>query len=464
MSQNPMDPNKTVIGGGPGTFADPNRTVAMGGVPAAGNVTVAIPAQTQEALAVSVIAGRTVTMANGPAREQFVLEIMATPDDGLPGVSMGGARTALNVCLVIDRSGSMEGAPLMAVKEACRQFIDLLTPNDFLSIVVFDTTVDTLMNPQPVTDREAIKRGLDQIQAGNTTNLYGAVQMGAALAQERGSAGRATRILVLTDGDPTEGVKDYGALVELAGQVKAQGVGATFLGFGPDYNEELLAGMAKRAGGNYVYIAQASQVTDVFRSELSKLLSVAATNLKLELKASRWVRLREAAGFKVDSDARDVTLDLADLERGATLRQGFDLEFTNHPLGHYRVMGGALSYDDTRSGVRRTVPVDFTIEFSGDMTRANAPVDPRVESAMQISAASRVVERTIMGLKTQAITLAGAMQDLQKTQALLVSQGKVAEAQEVTLAMQAIQKGDVGGAEKTLMGTVINLDQGKSGS
>jgi len=29
------------------------------------------------------------------------------------------------------------------------------------------------------------------------------------------------------------------------------------------------------------------------------------------------------------------------------------------------------------------------------------------------------------------------------------------------MAMQAIRKGDVGAAEKTLMGTVVNLDQGK---
>ncbi|MDI9641355.1 hypothetical protein QM565_37350 [Geitlerinema splendidum] len=54
------------------------------------------------------------------------------------------------------------------------------------------------------------------------------------------------------------------------------------------------------------------------------------------------------------------------------------------------------------------------------------------------------------------------MADLQKTQALLLSQGKNQEAREVTLAMQAIQSGDIGGAEKTLMGTMVHLDQGKS--
>jgi Ca-activated chloride channel family protein len=51
--------------------------------------------------------------------------------------------------------------------------------------------------------------------------------------------------------------------------------------------------------------------------------------------------------------------------------------------------------------------------------------------------------------------------ELQKTQALLLQDGRTAEAQEVTLAMRALQSGDQGQAEKTLMGAVVNLDQGK---
>ena len=138
----------------------------------------------------------------------------------------------------------------------------------------------------------------------------------------------------------------------------------------------------------------------------------------------------------------------------------FDFDFNNHPLGHYRVCGGTLTYTDG-GGATRTETIDFVMEFTADAARYGAPVDPRVASAAEVSAASRVVEKTIMGLKTQAITTAVALADLQKTQALLLSQGRTGEAQEVTIAMQAIQRGDTGGAEKTLMGTMVNLDQGK---
>jgi len=152
---------------------------------------------------------------------------------------------------------------------------------------------------------------------------------------------------------------------------------------------------------------------------------------------------------------------MADMERGSTIQQVIDLEFANHPLGHYRVAGGRLTYDDAVSGQNESVNVDLVMEFSSDAAAYSAPVDPRVDQAAQIQVASRAVEKTIMGLKTQQISAMGAVQELQKTQALLLSQGRTQDAQEVTMALRALQSGDSGAAEKTLMGTMVNLDQGK---
>lgn len=436
--------------------ADPNRTQAMSAPPM-------MPVSAPTPVQVSVIPGRAATMANGPAREAFLLELMAGEGGAaLPGMSTSGPRAPLNLCLVIDRSGSMEGAPLQYAKEACSFVVDMLGAQDVLSIIAFDETVDVLMNPQNVTDKARIKQGIQQLKPGYTTDLYSGVQKAAGLILERKAAGRTTRMVVLTDGEPTAGIVGFPELTELAGQLKQQGITCTFLGFGPEYNEELLAGMAKRATGNYYYIPQPQLIPEIFGRELNKLLSTAATNLRLTVKTARWVSLKAATGHVITPGAPEVTLDLSDLERGSTLRQGFEVEFPNHPMGHYRVMSGKLHYDDTATGASHTVDVDFVMEFTAEAARYSVPMDPRVEGAMELSAASRVVERTILGLKTQQISVAAAMADLQKTQALLVQQGRGAEAQEVTMAMQAIGRGDVGGAEKTLMGTVVNLDQGKT--
>jgi Ca-activated chloride channel homolog len=453
-----LDPNRTMLTGAPGLGADPLRTQAMGAFDPL--KTSAMQAQPSgPGLRAEIIAGRDCAMANGPAREQYLVEFIAA-GGGPVGTMGGGARTPLNLCLVIDRSGSMEGPPLDYCKQACAHVVDLLAPDDVLSIVTFEETVDVLMPPQRVTNRQAIKDGIQRIMPGNTTNLYDGLLLGAQQVMSLSDPGRASRIVVLTDGDPTAGIKDHHALVAHAGEIKQRGITCTFLGFGPDYNEELLASMAKRAGGNYYYIAQPHLIPEVFRTELEKLMTVVARNLQLNVKLSRWVNMRSPQV----ATGGEVNVSLADLERGTTLQQIFDFDFTNHPLGHYRVAAGRLTYDDTLTGKTETIDLDFIIEFTADSARYSAQQNPRVAQASQIQAASRVVEKTIMGLKTGMITSMGAIQELQKTQMLLTKEGKIAEAQEVTMALRAIQSGDVGGAEKTLMGTMLNLDQGKKQS
>ena len=471
-----MDPNKTQIGlppatdpnrtraipGGAMPVADPNRTQAMTGGfdPLKTTAFSAVPAG--KALAVSVVPGREAAMANGPAREQFLIELTAAAiAEGVGvggGTGFGGAgRTAINLCLVIDRSGSMEGMPLEYVKQACGYVVDMLTPNDVLSIVTFEETVDVLMAPQRVTNKQPIKDGLARLMVGNTTNLYDGVSVALQQVLAGTEGNRATRMVVLTDGDPTSGIKDFPSLTNLAGDIKAKGISVTFLGFGPDYNEELLAGMAKRAGGTYRYIDRPETIPDVFRGELDRLMTTVARNLQLTLKPSRWVNLRAPS----PSTGTEVSLALADIERGATITQVVDLEFPNHPQGWYRVAGGKVTYDDLLQGTPQSVDVDIIMEFTGDAARYSGAQDPRVNGAAQVALASKAVERTVMGLKTGQLTAMGAMQELQKTQMLLVSEGRTSEAQEVTMALRAIQSGDAGSAEKTLMGTMLNLDQGK---
>ena len=448
-----FDPNKTVVGGpvdnrtqamSAPPVGDPNRTTAWAPV---------------DPVTVSVTPSRVATMANGPAREQFLIEVAAA-GDGIPGVQ-SGVRTPLNLCLVLDRSGSMEGPPLEYAKQAAQYVVDLLSPNDVLSIVVFDETVDVLMPPQKVTDKQAIKNGVAQIQPGYTTNISDAMTLAAQQLKLQDDMSRATRMVFLTDGEPTAGIKDFQPLVTHAGDIKARGITCTFLGFGPEYNEELLASMAKKTGGNYYYISQPQLIPEVFRTELEKLITVAAMNVRLSLRLSRWVSLRGGTGIGLVSDDASVSMELADLERGAVLQQVLDFDFDNHPLGHYVVATGKLSYEDASSGTTKVVPLDLVIEFTADSLRYSVAPDPRVASAHQVSAASRVVEKTIMGLKTMQISPAQAMAELQKTQMLLLADGRTADAQEVTMAMNALKSGDVGGAEKTLMGTMLHLDQGK---
>jgi hypothetical protein len=65
----------------------------------------------------------------------------------------------------------------------------------------------------------------------------------------------------------------------------------------------------------------------------------------------------------------------------------------------------------------------------------------------------------MMGMRTQQLTAGGAMQELQRTKTILMQSGRTQQAQEVGEAIDALQRG--GEVEKTLIGTIYHLDQGK---
>src|SRR5689334_11340466 len=312
MGQNPVQPagvqptmiaTRTQMGVGapPGAgrtqmSGDPLRTV-MGA-----------PAQTIE---VECISGNRYAMSTEVTREHALVVIKAS------GQQLG-RRAPINVCLCIDRSGSMEGEPLEYAKRACEYVVDMLEPNDILSIITFEEQVDVLMPARRVVNKALVKEHIRRLEAGNTTNLYdglmaGCMQIAAVQAQ---TPGYVNRVLLLTDGEPTAGLKDFNSIVQQVAEQKARGISVTALGFGSEYNEELMAGIARRSGGNYYYIQRPDLLPEVFRRELESLMTIVAKNVRVRFVLSRWVQLRQVYGMQPSFQPRTVEVAVPDVERG----------------------------------------------------------------------------------------------------------------------------------------------------
>ena len=90
-------------------------------------------------------------------------------------------RRPMNISVVLDRSGSMGDARKMEyAKEAVLRLIDGLTSDDFLSIVVYDDVIETLLPVQRVRDRERIRRLVQEVYPRGSTNLGGGMIEGFA--------------------------------------------------------------------------------------------------------------------------------------------------------------------------------------------------------------------------------------------------------------------------------------------
>jgi len=432
----------TQLSGFGGGGMDPARTVALGGGGMA------------QGLALDVISGNQYAHAGRSSADHALIQLTAS---GM----VAGRRSPLNLCLVIDRSGSMEGEPLEYVKRACGHVVDLLDQNDILSIVTFEERVDVVMPARRVMNKGLIKEHLNRIQPGNTTNIYDGIVAGASQVASVRSEGYINRVVVLTDGEPTAGVKDYSSIVGCAAEQRTRGITTTALGFGPEYNEELLAGLARRGGGNYHYIARPELIPEVFRTELEQLLTITAKNVRLRMILGKWVEARQVYGQQPVHGPRTVEIQVPDLERGATLSTLVELELGRRPAGTYRVARVEALYDDCTTGAfNQRVEGDLVFNFVTDPSLVARGVNGTVQRELEVARAGRSLERTMMGIKTHQLSAAMAVQDLQRTQMLLAQAGRSDEAAEVTQAIQGLRSGS-GDVEKTLIGTIIDIDLGK---
>lgn len=193
------------------------------------------------------------------------------------------ARTPLNLALVLDRSGSMGGGKLEAVKRAARDLVLRLHPDDRVSVVAFDDEVRTVARAGTGPEQAGLVAALMALQPGGSTNLSGGWLQGRALVQEHWAEEGVNRVILLTDGLANQGITDPATLRRLCGQALECRVGTTTVGVGAGFDENLLAEMAEAGGGASYYIERLDQAAGVFDEELEGLLSIAAQNLSVRL-------------------------------------------------------------------------------------------------------------------------------------------------------------------------------------
>lgn len=170
-------------------------------------------------------------------------------------------RKPLRVALVIDRSGSMGGQKLAITRAAVAQFIRSLNPDDQVAVVTYDDNVDLMTGL--VAPSEELARRVERIESGGSTNLYGGWVMGAKLVGPGG------RVILLSDGLANVGrYTDARNLAHHAGiSYEKFGVTTTTVGVGRDYDEALMAGMARHGGGAHYFAHEAHAITDAFDQE-----------------------------------------------------------------------------------------------------------------------------------------------------------------------------------------------------
>ncbi|MEH2349442.1 MAG: VWA domain-containing protein [Nostoc sp.] len=266
-------------------------------------------------------------------------------------------RRNLNLSLVIDRSGSMAGAPLHHALKAAESVVDQLEPDDILSVVVYDDEIDSVVPPQAVTNKATLKNSIRKVRAGGITNLSGGWLKGCEHVKTRLDPQKINRVLLLTDGHANMGIQDPKLLTATSAQKAEEGITTTTLGFAQGFNEDLLIGMARAATGNFYFIQSIDDATEVFSIELDSLRAVVGQNLKVTLELADGVSLADTLSLaKVSqNDAGQAVITLGELYEGEDKLLGLSLAISSAQVGELPVMKLHYSADVVQNDLIQSV-------------------------------------------------------------------------------------------------------------
>jgi Ca-activated chloride channel homolog len=234
----------------------------------------------------------------------------------------------LNVCLVLDRSTSMQGERLDSVKTAAIKLVRQLKDKGNLSIVTFSDRAQVLLPAGDRRDIREIESAIHLLNSGGGTEIYqGLLTAMAEVYRMLGHSGL-NHIILVTDGR-TYG--DEGASFELANIAASQGVAISCLGIGSEWNDVFLDKLAATTGGSCVYASDGDEIKknleditqNLSQAFVSEIILHGKTNANVELNYA--FRLQPNAGELLKHDP----IHLGSLPNNPSLE--ILLEFLIHP-------------------------------------------------------------------------------------------------------------------------------------
>lgn len=319
---------------------------------------------------------RLVRAAGGSVRYALV-ELVA------PEALAGTRRAPVNLALVLDRSGSMDGQKIVLARQAIEHALRLLKAEDRFSLVVFDDAIDVVVGSTRASAeaKRLALRTLAAVGARGSTNLAGGWEAGCAQVAAHLEGDAIGRCFVVTDGHANVGEADPERLAQLAADMRRRGVATVTFGIGADFDERTLQRMAEGGRGHFYFVETPQMIPDQLTSELGDSLAIVAREAALVLHLPDGVDSEPVGPHAMAAAGRIVRIELGDLTSGQEMQLVVRLAFPAAAVGGAPIVRFTMA---ARDDVLGAASCHLTFAVAGhaenDAQRRDRVVDRAVAS------------------------------------------------------------------------------------
>jgi Ca-activated chloride channel family protein len=222
----------------------------------------------------------------------------------------------LNICLVLDRSTSMQGDKMDMVNATAIQLLRSLRAEDVFSVVAFSDYAEVIIPAAFSADKKKQEGRIQMMQTSGATEIYNGLKAGLQEVRRTVDPSRVNHIILLTDGQ-TYG--DEQACLQLAEEAAAQNIGISGMGIGNEWNDIFLDALASKTGGSSAYISTPKDIQRLLVDKFNALISTYADDIVLEFKEQEHIKINYA--FRLQPDGSSIAIEPHQIHLGPILRE-----------------------------------------------------------------------------------------------------------------------------------------------
>ena len=299
----------------------------------------------------------------------------------------------LNICLVLDRSTSMQGDKMDMVKATAIQLLRNLRPEDVLSVVTFSDNAEVIIPAALNLDNKKQDSRIQMIQASGATEIFKGLQAGLKEIRRTLDPSRVNHIILLTDGQ-TYG--DEQACLKLAEEAAAQNIGITGMGIGSDWNDIFLDALASKTGGSSAYISKPKDIQRLLVDKFNALVSTYADEVLLEFKEQEGIKINYVFRLQPEGGSipTETPMRLGPILRDTPLHVLFEIIVSPAALNEdvLTLLNGSLKTSITARPIP-TPPIRLVLDREVRTNPSPEPPPTRILSALSRLTLYRMQER-----------------------------------------------------------------------